>query len=216
MNSGTSDPFGAAWSALPSCGAHGAVETTADGFTSTLRVSTVGSDDEWVWPALEVRSSDFRQKEPTGGFWGAGPGEELGVRQSVLLFDAVPAALGGDLRGEGIQYLDRSGNCYLKAPGLLVAIEGRRATRAIRRTDSFSRTGGRLSPAGVAVVLCLLMDSHLVRRSRREIADTAAVSLGSVQRVVQELVDNHYIGGSGRCRGGLRRVSELTQEGAIA
>lgn len=192
------------------------METTADGFTSMLRVSKVDSDDEWVWTALEVRSSDFRQREPTGRFWSAGTDDELSDRQSVLLFDAVPAALGGDLRDKGIQYLDRSGNCYLKAPGLLVAIEGRRATRAIRRTDSFSRTGGMLSPAGIAVVFCLLMDSNLVRRPLRDIADTAAVSLGSVQRVVQELVDNDYIGGSGRHRGDLRRVPELTQEWAIA
>lgn len=70
------------------------METTADGFTSMLRVSKVDSDDEWVWTALEVRSSDFRQREPTGRFWSAGTDDELSDRQLVLLFDAVPAALG--------------------------------------------------------------------------------------------------------------------------
>ncbi len=122
-------------------------------------------------------------------------------RDAVLFTDYVSTPVAERLRSLGLQFADAAGNAYFSAPGVLVWVTGRRSpgSRSAPRRSSRAFTA-----SGIRVVFCLLAQPSLADESYRSIAHTADVSLGAVQSVIKDLVDQGYVS-DGKARRLLRR-----------
>jgi hypothetical protein len=89
-------------------------------------------------------------------------------------------------RTRDVHYVDAVGNMYVRWPGLVVDIRGRRAPTATRPT----RIGKPLrafKSSGLRVLFVLLSEPDSVDRPYREIGRLSGASLGTVQWVLKEL-----------------------------
>jgi hypothetical protein len=101
----------------------------------------------------------------------------------LLLAPYVGRPLGEFLRGAGVNYLDRAGNCFLRLGRDHVAqVEGRRATPAALQAKG-------VRAAGVKVLFALLADIDLLERPLRTIARAAdanpQTALDAVRRLAR-------------------------------
>jgi hypothetical protein len=101
----------------------------------------------------------------------------------LLITDHVTPPVADMLRRQGIQFVDASGNAYLKRPDLLVFITGRRPR--LRRPAI--KTLRVFRPTGLKTIFAMLSLPELVAAPQREIARAAGVALGSVARVLEGL-----------------------------
>jgi hypothetical protein len=109
------------------------------------------------------------------------------------------------LHKSGVQYIDAAGNMFLRGPGLLIDIRGRRRPAATESTKPKTLRAFRTS--GVRVLFSLLCEPESVAAPYRQIAHRSSVSLGTVQQVLTELEANGYIYNNGHRR--LQRLNEL-------
>ncbi len=107
------------------------------------------------------------------------------------------------LRGNGVGYLDLSGNCYLSFENVLIEKEGkpnlRPSTRPLKSL---------FAPRATRVVRVLLVDPQHVWRLE-ELAKTSEVSLGHAHNVVKRLEDLSWVQRGEHQRIELVRAGEL-------
>jgi len=111
----------------------------------------------------------------------------------------------------GLQFIDTSGNAYLRAPGLFVLITGER-----REYKQQSQQKGLTNAAALRVVFALLTKPDSVHLPYKELAHQAGVSLGTVYNVLNDLERRGYLinkGDSERRR--LLEPGRLVDEWAI-
>ena len=88
---------------------------------------------------------------------------------SIVLATQVGRPMGKLFRDAGLNYLDKSGNCYLRIGDHYIAVvEGRRASR----TEGSSG----LKAAGARILFALLVEKDLLHASHRVIGDKAGTS----------------------------------------
>jgi hypothetical protein len=124
---------------------------------------------------------------------------EMRPRRGVLVTSRVTPRQAEKLRQSETQFLDAAGNAYLDDPPLYVLITGRRPAEPLpagKPTRAFTTTG-------VKLLFALLCDPELARRTYREIAAEAGVSLGAVAQVLDDLKGAGYLRETGT---GLRRL----------
>lgn len=92
------------------------------------------------------------------------------------------------LRAQGIWYVDAAGNSYLRHPGCVVDVRGRRqhTPMASERPFDFASTNP-FTPKRAQVVLALLSRPELVNAPFREIAGCAGVSVGMAKSTMDTL-----------------------------
>lgn len=123
---------------------------------------------------------------------------------AVLLARHVSTPVAERLREHGAQFIDASGNMYIRQQGVLLWVVGRRPSTTIPRerpTRAFRRVG-------LQVIFVLLADRELIRAPYRQIASTAGTSLGAVPPVMNELRALGHIVGPEEHRS-LQRVDRL-------
>lgn len=104
-------------------------------------------------------------------------------RPAVLVTRYVNPILAERLRNLEVSFLDAAGNVYLRTPGLLVFVTGRKPEQNIparQPVRAFRQTGLR-------AVFALLCRPDLVDAPYRTIADQADVALGTVNAVMKDL-----------------------------
>lgn len=102
----------------------------------------------------------------------------------LLVADYLPQAIAEELCRQGINYMDTSGNCSIRAGGLVLSVQGKRAGKAKKEHQSRA-----FQEAGIKIIYHLLNDPEVINKTFRDIARIAGVSLGSVASVLQELGD---------------------------
>lgn len=86
-------------------------------------------------------------------------------------------------------FADTAGNVYLRAPGLLIYVTGKRKPPNLAAPEE----GRALTPAGLRIVFVLLCQPHLINATYREIAATARVAIGTVGPVIKDLENRKHI-----------------------
>ncbi|WP_433298993.1 type IV toxin-antitoxin system AbiEi family antitoxin [Actinoplanes sp. CA-030573] len=110
----------------------------------------------------------------------------------VLVAPHVSDTVAEILREQGVYYVDSVGNMYLRGPGLLLDVRGRRGPEA-PRPGAAGRPMRAFKPGGLKVLFVLLADPGLVAAPYRDIAAACGVSVGTIHWVMKELEDAGYL-----------------------
>jgi hypothetical protein len=91
------------------------------------------------------------------------------------------------LERAGIDYIDLAGNAHLRAPGLLVHVEGRRPAKEPVRAP------GRPHKAWIKTVMALLVQPELFNAPYRTMAEQADVALGTIGACMNDLAQRGVV-----------------------
>jgi hypothetical protein len=91
------------------------------------------------------------------------------------------------LKDEGINYIDASGNCFIRNGNLLIFINDKQVAPQRK-----SNTGKLWKPAGLRLIFSLLLNPKLINESYRVIANESNLSLGTIGELLQELEKEKY------------------------
>jgi hypothetical protein len=167
-----------------------------------LRASVLESPDE-----LGHRDGLVRVDSTTGGQTyelqiksRVSPSSAASVRPGrthlLIVTRYVPESVAQAWRARDIHFVDTAGNMFLRWPGLLVDVRGRRDSTAAR-TQTQSNPLRAFRPSGQKVLFALLSKPELASATYRDIAQASDTSLGTVQAVIKELVSTGHMLESG-------------------
>ena len=167
----------------------------------------------WLGPLgpLQPRwAGEIRPKDVEGLL-----GRDIGANELILAERVTPKAAEW-LRDKGVQFLDALGNVFLSDGERIVFVTGRKpAISANSGAGDVSRPASAFRPKGLCVVFALLCKRDLLEASYREMANYAAVSVGTVSHVIQDLKRLGYIRFSGNKRF-WERPGELLDDWTVA
>ena len=112
--------------------------------------------------------------------------------QGLLVADYINPKLGERLKMADVQFLDTAGNAYINQKPVYIYIKGNK-TQQVNLVKERVKTGRAFQPTGMKVVFEFLKDEQLVNAPYREIADRAAVALGTVGWVINDLVTQGFL-----------------------
>jgi hypothetical protein len=104
-----------------------------------------------------------------------------------LVADYVNPNMADRLRAHGICFIDTAGNAFIKTPFHHVLSKGNRKPKALDRPGTPRKQRG-FTATGLKVTYALLCRPELVNEPYREIAAIAAVALGTVGKVIEDLL----------------------------
>src|SRR5699024_10061708 len=93
-----------------------------------------------------------------------------------------------ELKERGINYIDVTGNAFLKHKDLAIFVEGQKNTKKDHTNQSRA-----FQETGLKIIFHLLNKHENLQDSYRRIAEQADVSIGSVSNVMAELETLNYL-----------------------
>lgn len=111
----------------------------------------------------------------------------------LLVAKSIYPRLMNELIQDGINCLDVAGNCQIKADGLILHIEGKKIKTTEMNFMPFSTKNRLFQEAGLKILFRLLENPEWVNLSYRKMQDSANVSLGSVNIIMNELIAAGYV-----------------------
>lgn len=132
-------------------------------------------------------------------------------RPQILVTDYVTPPLAEKLKAMNTQFADTAGNAYLRLPGTLVWVTGRKPV-AQTITDRVPRA---FQPTGIKVLFALICLPELAAAPFREIADKTRTALGTINWVMRDLHEMGYLNVAKRNRK-LNATKRLLDEWALA
>ncbi len=112
--------------------------------------------------------------------------------QGLFVADYINPNRGEQLKAAEIQYLDTVGNAYINQPPVYIYTKGNKTPRALAVKERI-KTGKAFQPTGMKVVFEFLRNEELINAPYREIADQAAVALGTVGGVIRDLIAQGFL-----------------------
>ncbi|GAB6119945.1 hypothetical protein FACS1894179_08800 [Bacteroidia bacterium] len=111
-----------------------------------------------------------------------------GSSNKIIVAKYIAIETAKKLKTYYINYLDASGNCYIKSNSLQIYVSGQKVQRKQKtnQAKAFQETGIRL-------LFHLLSDPKNLQLSYRELAELAEISTGSVSNIITELESQHFI-----------------------
>lgn len=106
----------------------------------------------------------------------------------LLIVPHLTKELAEHCRVTGLQFIDTSGNAYLRAPGLFVFITGEK-----REHKQQPRQKGLTTAGALRVVFAFLAKPDSVHLPYKELASQAGVSLGTAYNVLNDLERRGYL-----------------------
>lgn len=117
--------------------------------------------------------------------------EELKINNSrpiILIAEYISKRATQKLKKRGINYIDVSGNAFIKNQDLAIFIEGQKNTKKNKTNQSRA-----FQETGLKIIFHLLNNPENLQDSYRRIAEQADVSVGSVSNVMAELEALNYL-----------------------
>jgi hypothetical protein len=108
--------------------------------------------------------------------------------QLLVVANYVSPMLAERLKAQDVWFLDSTGNAYIKHPRLFIYVKGNKPTE--KPTTRASRA---FYPSGLKAVYAFLCNPELVNAPYREIAEIAAVALGTVGWIINDLTQLGFI-----------------------
>jgi hypothetical protein len=108
---------------------------------------------------------------------------------ALLITDYLTPPVAETLRRQEQQFVDATGNAYLKGPGLYVYVTGRQP----KGRPVVAHGDGTLTVAGLKVLFALLCDAGLAVAPQRALAAAAGVALGAVPTVLKALQQEGHV-----------------------
>jgi hypothetical protein len=106
----------------------------------------------------------------------------------LLVSKYIPGPLKDDLRKNGVNYLEATGNCYVNTGNIYLYINDREVKQT-RQTPE-----GKLWKAtGLKLLFVLIQDPDLIGASYRRLSELAGIALGSISPLLDELRNEGYI-----------------------
>ncbi|MCY4421224.1 MAG: type IV toxin-antitoxin system AbiEi family antitoxin [Gammaproteobacteria bacterium] len=112
--------------------------------------------------------------------------------RGLFVADYINPNRGEQLKAADIQFLDTTGNAYINQPPVFIYTKGNKPQQAVAARES-TKTGKAFQPTGMKVVFAFLRDRELINAPYREIADQAAVALGTVGWVIRDLIARGFL-----------------------
>lgn len=127
----------------------------------------------------------------------------------ILVTEHMPDELAGRYFNEGINVLDRAGNCKISAGDIFISICGRKPKTHVR--EKKVRT---MSDTEIRLVFFLLANEGLAGETYRTISKKSGVSLGSIKNCMEDLDARGFIMNTDKGRRLVRReeLIEVWQE----
>jgi hypothetical protein len=132
-------------------------------------------------------------------------------RPQVLVTDYVTPPLAERLKAENTQFADTAGNAYLRLPGMLVWVTGKKPQKA----TAADRTPRAFQPTGIKLLFGLICLPELAATPYREIADKTKTALGTINWVMRDLREMGYLAATKRHRR-LNATKRMLDEWALA
>lgn len=109
-------------------------------------------------------------------------------KNNIVIADYLTKNTAEELKQNGSNYLDASGNAFIKTNTFFVYVEGRKAkiNKKTNQTRAFQE-------AGLKLLLLLISNPETLQLSYRELAEKAGIALGSVSNIFKELEESHYL-----------------------
>lgn len=109
----------------------------------------------------------------------------------LIIAQTIYPQLMKELIQNGINSLDIAGNCQIKVEGLFVHIEGKR--QALKDSIAITTKNRLFQETGLKIIFRLLNDPEWINLPYRQMQVSANVSLGSVNIIMNELIDSGYV-----------------------
>lgn len=90
-------------------------------------------------------------------------------------------------RQEQVNFIDLAGNMYINQPPLYIDIRGQKPAPEHQLQVTRQLIGKAFQPKGMKLVMLLLLNPDLIKRSMRAIAQEAEIALGTVKQVLDDL-----------------------------
>lgn len=131
-------------------------------------------------------------------------------KNSIVITDYLTKNTAEELKQNGINYLDASGNTFIKTDRFFVYVEGRKAkiNKRTNQTRAFQE-------AGLKLLLLLISNPETLQFSYRELAEKTGIALGSVSNIFKELEENNYLLNTKNKRV-LKNLNEIIERWVIA
>jgi hypothetical protein len=110
--------------------------------------------------------------------------ERFGVWKEpwLLIAQYIPGPLKVQLRDEGINYMEATGNCYLNTGNIFIFINDKEVTPLRLRQE-----GKLWKPSGLRLLFALLQEPSLATATYRDLANKAGIAMGSISPLLTEL-----------------------------
>ena len=134
---------------------------------------------------------------------------ELGKENAILIADHLPPKTAEQLKESRINYIDASGNAFIRSKGLHIYVSGKKSRKNKNTNESRA-----FQEAGLKLLLVLLSDPETLQYSYRELAEVAQISVGSISHIFNELEENNFLLRTNSNRV-LKNESELIEQWTI-
>ncbi|HWK02596.1 MAG TPA: type IV toxin-antitoxin system AbiEi family antitoxin [Puia sp.] len=108
--------------------------------------------------------------------------------QWLLVAKYIPRPLKEYLKTNGYNYLEATGNCYIRMDQILIHINDQEV-KHVRKTA----TGKLWKSTGLKFLFVILQDPSMLTKPYRTIAHAAGIASGNISNLMQELTDLGYI-----------------------
>lgn len=116
-------------------------------------------------------------------------GKERLPHPLLIVAKYVNPQMAGQLRADGMEFIDTVGNAFLNQPALYMFIKGNRPTELPRDGQAIRA----FKAAGLRLIFTLLCNPEWENRTFREIAAAAGVALGTVDWIIRELKELGFL-----------------------
>ncbi|MBC8645342.1 winged helix-turn-helix transcriptional regulator [Flavobacterium lindanitolerans] len=131
-------------------------------------------------------------------------------KNNIVIADYLTKKTAEELKQNSINYLDASGNAFIKTKDFFVYVEGRK-TKINKKTNQTRA----FQEAGLKLLLLLISNPETLQFSYRELAEKTGIALGSVSNIFKELEESHYLLKT-RNKRVLKNQDDITERWVIA
>lgn len=106
----------------------------------------------------------------------------------LVISQYIPKPLKQELKNQGINYLEASGNCFIRNEGLYLFVNDQAVTPVRLREQ-----GKLWNPTGLKFLMVILQDPEMLNSSHRTLAKASGIALGNIGSFFDELKKEGYI-----------------------